>query len=182
MSGARDFVFTRRPEIKRQPTMISTYRPMLRVTVTWCLVGRNSENTDRAPWNSKSHNFRRHLLLFFFIHPSVLFSALFENCIACKSGFIFFGSRIFFDQGKTAERNLWRRSQRTRPTRKSESTRQNPKNAKNNHINQLLPWQYSNGSLFRCLLLVLIHHNIYLYWFYIHWFNIISVNFCAQNY
>jgi len=97
MSGARDFVFTRRPEIKRQPTMISTYRPMLRVTVTWCLVGRNSENTDRAPWNSKSHNFRRHLLLFFFIHPSVLFSALFENCIACKSGFIFFGSRIFFD-------------------------------------------------------------------------------------
>lgn len=68
--GARDFVFTRRPEIKRQPTMISAYRPMLRITVTRCLVARYSGNTDRAPWNSKSHNFRRHLLSFFF-HPSV---------------------------------------------------------------------------------------------------------------
>lgn len=71
-SGARDFVFTRRPEIKRQPTMISAYRPILRIgiTVTWCLVERNSENTVRAPWNSKSHNFRRHLFFFSSIRPS----------------------------------------------------------------------------------------------------------------
>lgn len=99
MSGALDSVSTRRPEIKRQLTMISAYRPMLRITVTWCLVERNSENTDRAPWNSKSHNFRRHLL-FFFIHPSVLLSALFENCIACKSGFIFFRVSYMFGLGE----------------------------------------------------------------------------------